>query len=101
MDTTKQHNQLQCVVSPDGSAGVTIHQNAWFHLGNLETGQGTDYALHGQNQGAYVMVLEGEANVANHKLGRRDAVGIADAESFRIEASADAKILVLEVPMQW
>jgi len=39
--------------------------------------------------------------VANHKLGRRDAVGIWDAESFQIEASADAKILVIEVPMQW
>ena len=101
MDTTRQRNRLQCVASPDGSAGVTIHQNAWFHIGNLESGQGTGYDLHGRNQGAYVMVLEGEANVANHKLGRRDAIGIWDAESFQIEASADTKILVIEVPMQW
>ena len=47
------------------------------------------------------MVLEGEASVANHNLGRRDAVRIWDAESFNIEASADAKILVIEAPMQW
>ena len=101
MDTTRQRNRLQCVASPDGSARVTIQQKAWFHIGNLESGQGTGYDLHGRNQGAYVMVLEGEANVANHKLGRRDAIGIWDAESFQIEAAADTKILVIEVPMQW
>jgi redox-sensitive bicupin YhaK (pirin superfamily) len=101
MDLADQRNNLQCVVSPDGKEGVRIHQNAWFHVGQLAAGWKRSYALHGEGQGAYAMLLEGEATVAGHKLGRRDAVGVWNTESFEIDVSEDARILVIEVPMQW
>ena len=47
------------------------------------------------------MVLEGEANVGGQTLGRRDAVGIWNTTSVNIESTDGARILVIEVPMQW
>jgi redox-sensitive bicupin YhaK (pirin superfamily) len=101
MNLADQRDNLQCVVSPDGRHGVRIHQNAWFHVGQLSSGWKSSYALHGEGQGVYAMLLEGEAMVAGQALGRRDAVGVWNTESINIEVSEDARLLLIEVPMQW
>ena len=101
MDLADQKDNLQCVVSPDGKEGVRIHQNTWFHMGRLSAGWNEHYALHGAGQGLYAMVLEGEATVAGQPLGRRDAVGLWDTPSVKIEANEDTRLLLIEVPMQW
>jgi redox-sensitive bicupin YhaK (pirin superfamily) len=101
MDLAEQRDNLQCVVSPDGKEGVRIHQNAWFHVGQLSSGWKNTYELHGEGQGVYAMLLEGEATVAGQELGRRDAVGVWNANSFNIEVIKDARLLLIEVPMQW
>ena len=101
MDLGVQRDNLQCVVSPDGKEGVRIHQNAWFHVGQLSSGWKTTYELHGAGQGVYAMLLEGEATVAGQELGRRDAVGVWNTDNFVIEVSEDARLLLIEVPMQW
>ena len=101
MDLADQKDKLQCVVSPDGKEGVRIHQNAWFHMGRLSAGWNEHYALHGAGQGLYAMVLEGEATVAGQPLGRRDAVGLWDTPTVKIEANKDTLLLLIEVPMQW
>ena len=93
--------QLTCIVSPDGERGVRIHQNAWFHMGDFEAGQSIHHKLHGPGQGLYAMVMEGEAQVLGQTLGRRDAIGIWDYESVRIEAGTECRLLLIEVPMQW
>ena len=89
------------LVTPDGSAGVRIHQNAWFQLGNFSAGHQTSYAVHGKGQGVYAMVLEGEAEIAGQPLGRRDAIGLWDTDRVDILASRDCQLLLIEVPMQW
>jgi len=101
MDLADQRDRLQCVVSPDGAQGVKIHQNAWFHVGQLSAGWTDNYAMHDTNQGLYAMVLEGEASVGGQKLGRRDAIGVWDTGSVFIEATEDTRLLLIEVPMQW
>jgi redox-sensitive bicupin YhaK (pirin superfamily) len=101
MDLADQRDRLQCVVSPDGKGGVRIHQNAWFHVGQLSSGWKGSYELHGAGHGVYAMLLEGEASVAGQELGRRDAVGVWNTESFHIEVNEDARLLLIEVPMQW
>ena len=45
--------------------------------------------------------MEGEAQVLGQTLGRRDAIGIWDSESVRIEAGTECRLLLIEVPMQW
>ena len=80
---------------------MTIHQNAWFHVGQLTAGWTDTYAMHATNQGLYAMVLEGEASVGGQTLRRRDAVGVWDTDRVSIEASQNTRLLLIEVPMQW
>ena len=101
MNLDDQRDNLQCVVSPDGSKGIAIHQKAWFHVGRLSAGTKESHSLHGAGQGLYAMVLEGQATVAGQPLGRRDAVGVWDTESVEIDVTEDLRILLIEVPMQW
>ena len=100
-DVGAADNGFTTLATPDGSEGVRIHQNAWFQLGNFSAGHRTSYALHGDGQGVYVMVVEGEVQILGQTLGRRDAIGVWDAEGVYILASQDCELLLIEVPMRW
>lgn len=101
LDTSKSKNNLQQILSPDSNdEGVWVHQNAWFHLGNLEEGFEETYQLKDNKNGVYAFVLEGEVNIAGQDLEKRDGFGIWDTESITIKASKDAKVLLMDVPMQ-
>lgn len=101
LDLISKKNQLQCIVSPKGNGGVKINQKSWFHLGDMEDGWDGKYELHGEDQGIYAMVIEGEIEVAGVKLNRRDAVGVWDTNSVDIKANKGSKLLLIEVPMHW
>lgn len=93
-------NKLAQVLSPNkDDNGVWIHQDAWFHMGNLSAEKELVYTLKKQGNGVYAFLLEGNATVAGVSLNRRDAVGITEAEAFNIKADSDARILLMEVPM--
>ena len=96
------HNTLQQILSPNADdEGVWIHQNAWFHLGEMDEGTELTYQLKvPQNNGVYAFVLEGNVQLAGQDLERRDGLGISDVSEFAIKASSDAKILLMEVPME-
>ncbi len=95
-----RQNKFQTVVSPEKDNGsIWINQDAWFSLGNLNTGTELSYTLHKQGQGVYVFVLEGDVEVDGEKLSRRDGMGIWDTNSVNFKATADAKLLLMEVPM--
>ena len=96
-----RHNTLVPVVSPDGSGGVGINQDAWFHLGKLDAGFRTDYRLHGRGNGVYAFVLSGRLRVNDTELGQRDGMGVWDTDQISLEASAAAEVLLMEVPMQF
>ncbi len=94
-------NQLFQVLSPNADdEGVWIHQNAWFHMGNLEAGFETSYQIKQSGNGLYAFVLDGDVTIAGQALSRRDGFGVWDTESIQIKADKDAKILLMEVPMQ-
>lgn len=97
----KHPNQLEQVLSPDReSAGVWIHQNAWFHMGCIAQGNKTTYTVKdGANNGVYVFVLNGSILVDDQALDRRDGYGLWETETFTLEATADAEVLLMEVPM--
>jgi hypothetical protein len=93
-------NMLQTVVSPtEGDGAVTINQDAWFSLGNLESGFTQTYKLHQEGQGVYAFVLRGEVEVAGQALSNRDGLGIWDTDQFEVKATTDAELLLIEVPM--
>lgn len=93
-------NQLDQIVSPDPDGrGVTVNQDTWFHLGNLEAGKELTYEMHRKGSGVYAFVLEGDVTVAGQALNRRDGFGVWDTDAIDIKADSDARLLLMEVPM--
>ena len=75
-----REDHFQLVVAPDSEDGALwINQESWFLLGNFSAGQRERYRLHRDENGVYVFVLEGRAEVAGERLGRRDGLGITES----------------------
>jgi quercetin 2,3-dioxygenase len=94
-------NKFQVVVSPDAADNaVTINQEALFYLGNFEENQEINFTKRFPNNGIYLMVIEGEIEVFDEKLGRRDAIGLSEINTLQIKTTlANTQLLLLEVPM--
>lgn len=94
--------QFQQVLSPhQDDAGVWIHQNAWFHLGNFKAEESAQYQLKDpQKNGLYVFVLEGTLKVGNQVLDKRDGMGLWATETVEFSFNTDSRLLLMEVPMQ-
>lgn len=102
LDIADRHNKLQQILSPDkDDAGVWIHQNAWFHLGNFDKGVTTDYNIKAKANGVYAFILKGDVTINDQTLNTRDGFGIWDVEKLSIAADSDAEILLMEVPMTY
>ncbi|MFC7774360.1 pirin family protein [Flavobacterium sp. GCM10027622] len=96
-----RHNTLQQILSPNADdAGVWIHQDAWFHLGKLDSNFETDYTFKKEGNGLYVFVLNGDVTVNGHALNTRDGFGIWDVDNVSIKANSAAEVLLMEVPME-
>ena len=94
-------NNLQQILSPNAEdEGVWIHQDAWFHMGNLDQGFETEYSIKKSGNGVYAFVLEGDVEIQDQKLTKRDGFGVWDTDSISIKAGSKSKILLMEVPMQ-
>lgn len=101
LNPADRKNNLQQILSPNPEdAGVWIHQNAWFYLGDLDAGFTTNYNLNKKGNGVYAFVLSGTLNVAGQQLDTRDGFGLWDTDSFEISATEKSEILLMEVPME-
>lgn len=93
-------NEFSQVLSPySDDAGVWIHQDAWFSMGDFDEGISQTYQLNNPNNGVYVFVLSGEVVIDGNTLVSRDGLGIWDTASFDIDVKEAAKVLVMEVPL--
>lgn len=94
-------NKLQQILSPSpDDAGVWIHQNAWFHLGQFDAGLKSSYSIKLSGNGVYVFVLKGSFSLNGTTLETRDGLGIWDTDAFALESLEDgSEILLMEVPM--
>jgi len=100
LNANDRKNKLQQILSPNPSdAGVWIHQNAWFHLGNFDKGVNTVYQFKGQGNGLYIFNLKGDLKVNDQLLNSRDGLGIWDTNSVKITAQSQSEFLLMEVPM--
>ncbi|MEN6669324.1 pirin family protein [Psychrobacter sp. B38] len=100
MTDIMQPNEFNQVLSPSADdAGVWIHQNAWFSMGDFDNGVTQTYHLKDASNGAYIFVISGTVVVNGSVLETRDGLGVWDTESFTMDVEADAKVLVMEVPM--
>ena len=68
-------------------------------MGNLDQGTTLDYDRKKEGNGLYVFVIKGSVKVDGQELGERDGLGITDFDKVTFEATTDAEILLMEVPM--
>lgn len=93
-------NKFSTVVSPDGREGsVTINQNAFFSLIDLDGGNSASYARKASGNGVYVFIIRGNVEIDGKAFKARDGVGITDFEAINLSASSDAEILLMEIPV--
>lgn len=93
-------NAFYQVLSPNkDDQGVWINQDAWFHIGKFTKGNSDEYTIKKEGNGIYVFVLEGEAEINDEKLSKRDGMGIWDIDSIHVKATENARLLLMEVPM--
>lgn len=101
MKLEDRKNRLQQIVSPNANDdGVTINQDAWFHITDLDEGKELSYTLKGKNTGVYAFLLEGEVAINGQILNRRDGLGIWETDKLDIKANSNAQLLLMEVPME-
>ena len=93
-------NEFYQVLSPNKEdQGVWINQDAWFHIGNFTKGHLDEYKVKKEGNGVYAFVLDGEVEINQEKLSKRDGMGIWNTDSFNVKATENARILLMEVPM--
>ena len=101
LDPQDRKNKWQQIVSPNpDDDGVWIHQNAWFHLADMEQNLELEYALQDKMNGVYAFVIKGSVQINDETLEERDGMGIWNVEKLDIKAVRDAEILLMEVPMR-
>ncbi len=99
-DMADQNNKWQVVVSPkEEENALWINQDARFSLANLEAGKEIHYTNGFKGNGVFLVVINGSAEVNGQVLGKRDAIGISEAEAFTIKAIENAELLAIEIPM--
>lgn len=97
--STQEKNKLSLIISPDKDAPASIEQDAWFSLGRIEAGQVKEYTLHKPGNGVYLFVIEGEVEVNNTALSKRDGAGFWETENLTLEVLKDSFLLLIEIPM--
>ncbi len=100
-DVAARQNSWQVVVSPTDGDALWINQDAVFSLLDMDAATEKDYSFHFKGNGVFLVVIEGAISVGSEALEKRDAIGIYDADSFKIKTTFGAKLLAVEVPMTW
>jgi redox-sensitive bicupin YhaK (pirin superfamily) len=99
---TQRINNWQLLVSPKGkNESLTINQEAYLSVINSKKLPVASYQLNKQGNGVYFMLIEGEAEIADKLLQKRDAVGVwSFYDPLEIRFLENSKLLAIEVPIR-
>jgi redox-sensitive bicupin YhaK (pirin superfamily) len=101
LNAADRKNKFQQILSPyPDDAGVWIHQNAWFYLGDFEAGKKASKTLNKKGNGMYFFLLSGKATINGQTLETRDGLGVWDTDAVEFTALEKSEVLVMEVPME-
>src|SRR5256885_856992 len=92
-----KRGRFALIASPDGrDRSVTIHQDARIYAGLFD---GAEAASHDVAPGrrAYVHVARGSVSVNGNRLEAGDAAAITGEAAVRVEAGADAEVLLFDL----
>ena len=97
-----KQNQLQTLVAPLDKLednALPINQQAYIYKSNLEAENTISLNVKSTSNGFYIFVVEGEIEVANTTLDKRDAIGVLETEALEIKANINSELIIVEVPM--
>jgi redox-sensitive bicupin YhaK (pirin superfamily) len=92
---TPSDDALPLLVSGDGSAPLSINQDARIYAGTLASGTTLTHRIEGK---AYLLVSEGEITVDGHLAKRGDGLAIFNQSRITLAADTESEVLVIEVP---
>lgn len=92
---TASDKALTLLVSGDGKAPLTIHQDAEIYAANLSHGTNLTHKIKRQ---AYLLVSTGELMVGDIKLEEGDGLAIENLGEINLVAKSDSEILLIDVP---
>ena len=99
-DAAGRHNAFQQIISPNPEdKSLWIHQDAWFHLADFDSGYKETYQFKGEHTGLYVFVLSGDLAVEEQLLHTRDGLAISDTREVTLQATTKTSFLLMEVPL--
>lgn len=102
-DPTGRNNKWQLMVTPDTrqqDGALWIHQDAWLSMARIDTGHQLDYNLFNRNNGVFLFMIDGIAEIAGKQLNKRDAIAVSETDTVAGKVLQDAEILCIEVPMK-
>ena len=93
----ERRNVLKLVASRDGRNGsVTVHQNLDLYATLLASGAATELALR-PGRHAWVQVVRGQVRANGEQLTAGDGAALSDERAVRIEAEAEAELLLFDL----
>lgn len=100
LDPAQSQGRWNTILGPHGAFdGLWIYQDAWFHLGEFQAGSSSSYTLKNPENGVYIFVIEGSAQVGDQLLGKRDAMEVSGTDSLSFHFDTPGKVLLMEVPL--
>ena len=101
LNTNDRKNKIQQIVAPIPCDNkLSINQDAWLALSELEAEKDIKYELKSKDNGVYIFVLRGSLSIDQKLLESRDAIGIWNTQTIQIKAKNNSEILIIEVPMR-
>lgn len=96
----KRKNQFQLLVSPDGRQdSLSINQDAYLSLIDIEEGHSANYPLFGPDNGIYLFVLSGSLAIGDIHLDERDGAEVSDITGVNLIAVKNTQLLCIEIPL--
>lgn len=92
-------NSWQKLVSRKDENTLHIHQKANISRVFLTEGSSVKYNLNNGSFGSYLFIIDGEVQLEETNLTKRDGIGIYETNDFEITATKDSYVLNLEVPL--
>jgi hypothetical protein len=89
-------DRLLRVISGDGGDAVTVHQDAHIFVSRLSAGHEVKHEL-GTGRGAYLYVIEGDADVLGEGMTTGDAARIWDETGIAVSANETTELILVDV----
>lgn len=95
-----RQNKFQLIVSPNEADNVVIiNQDSAFYLGNFDNNVEVIFQKKFPDNYIFLMVIEGNIEVEDETLGKRDAIGLIEMDNIKIKSlEINTQLLLIEIP---